>query len=94
MAVRRAQRAALIPFDLHIHDLDVIISLFGAPQTVACTSAGRGGQGHREQYRFQYGYPNLTVCGGARVVLTRAIPFTARWRLFSSMESGVRRAGA
>ncbi len=75
------RKSGLIPFDLHIHDLDVIISLFGAPQTVACTSAGAADKAYREQYRFQYGYPNLTVCAEA-AWFNAAIPFTARWRVY------------
>ena len=75
------QKSGLIPFDLHIHDLDVIVSLFGAPDTADCTSAGGADKTYREQYRFRYGYPNLTVSAEA-AWFNAAIPFTARWRVY------------
>ena len=31
------EKSGLVPFDLHIHDLDVICGLFGVPQQVQCT---------------------------------------------------------
>ena len=75
------QKSGLLPFDLHIHDLDVIVSLFGKPQTVAYTSAGNAGLPYCEHYRFAYGYPGLTVAAEA-AWLNAAIPFTARWRVY------------
>ena len=74
-------KSGLLPFDLHIHDLDVIVSLFGKPQTVNYTSCGNAGKEYREQYRFQYGYRGLTVCAEA-AWFNAAIPFTARWRMY------------
>lgn len=81
-----AEKSGLIPYDLHIHDLDVIVSLFGKPRTAACTSAGARDRGYREQYRFQYGYDQLTVCAEA-AWFNAAIPFTAHWRV--AFERGV-----
>lgn len=76
-----AHKSGLIPFDLHIHDLDVIVSLFGKPETISCTTAGAADKPYREQYRFLYGYPGLTVCAEA-AWFNAAIPFTARWRVY------------
>lgn len=74
-------KSGLLPFDLHIHDLDVIVSLFGKPQNVRWTNCGASERPYREQYRFQYGFDNLTVCAEA-AWFNAAIPFTARWRVY------------
>ncbi len=74
-------KSGLLPFDLHIHDLDVIVSLFGKPRTVGYTACGGAQKAYREQYRFQYGYEGLTVCAEA-AWFNAAIPFTARWRVY------------
>jgi UDP-N-acetylglucosamine 3-dehydrogenase len=92
-------KSGLLPFDLHIHDLDVIVSLFGKPKTVAYTSCGGTDKPYREHYRFQYGYDTLNVCAEA-AWFNAAVPFTARWRVYFergmliSDESGVRGYGA
>jgi predicted dehydrogenase len=74
-------RSGLLPFDLHIHDLDLIISLFGKPEHYEAFSGGRGGIGYREYYRFLYRYRDLTVCAEA-AWYNAEIPFTARWRVY------------
>ena len=74
-------RSGLLPFDLHIHDLDVIVSVFGKPETVAYTSCGGADKAYREQYRFQYGYQGFHVNAEAGW-LNACIPFTARWRVY------------
>ena len=74
-------KSGLLPFDLHIHDLDLIVGLFGIPKTMSYTSAGADNKEYREQYRFSYGYKGLTVCAEA-AWFNAAIPFTARWRVY------------
>lgn len=74
-------KSGLLPFDLHIHDLDLIVGLFGMPQTMDYTSAGGANKSYREQYRFRYGYDGLTVCAEA-AWFNAGIPFTARWRVY------------
>ncbi len=37
--MRDPERSGLVPFDLHIHDLDFIIATFGAPKNVVCDRA-------------------------------------------------------
>jgi predicted dehydrogenase len=74
-------KSGLLPFDLHIHDLDLIVGLFGIPLTMSYTSAGAQSREYREQYRFSYGYEGLTVCAEA-AWFNAAIPFTARWRVY------------
>ena len=35
-------RSGLVPFDLHIHDLDFMVYAFGAPKSVSCSRAAAG----------------------------------------------------
>lgn len=75
------QKSGLVPFDLHIHDLDVIASLFGVPEETECRCC-KGGEGSfPELYRWEY------RCGGVNVAaeagwLSASIPFTAVWRVY------------
>lgn len=76
------EKSGLLPFDLHIHDLDVIVSMFGKPDDVIFTECAGEGKAYSEQYRFQYIYHNgLNVCAEA-AWFNAAIPFTARWRVY------------
>lgn len=74
-------RSGLLPFDLHIHDLDLIVSLFGAPKTVGYTSNGGKDKPYKEHYRFAYGYDELTVSAEA-AWYNAEFPFTATWRVY------------
>ncbi|MGN0774009.1 MAG: Gfo/Idh/MocA family protein [Candidatus Ventricola sp.] len=76
------EKSGLLPFDLHIHDLDVIVSLFGKPDEVTFTECAGRGKAYAEQYRFHYAYKSgLNVCAEA-AWFNAAIPFTARWRVY------------
>lgn len=75
------EKSGLLPYDLHIHDLDLMISLFGKPKTVSYTSCGREDREYKEHYRFSYGYDNLTVSAEA-AWYSADIPFTATWRVY------------
>lgn len=73
-------KSGLIPYDLHIHDLDMVVGLFGKPkkayhQTPAVASA------QQEHYRFLYEYDDSTVCVEASWY-NAAIPFTAGFRVY------------
>lgn len=74
-------RSGHLPFDLHIHDLDLMVSLFGPPEGLRFTSCGRTGQDYREQYRFTYLYPDKSVMAEA-AWYNADIPFTATWRVY------------
>lgn len=74
-------KSGLVPFDLHIHDLDVMISAFGKPKTMGFTCCGGEDKPYREQYRFTYGYDGMTVSAEA-AWLNADIPFMARWRVY------------
>lgn len=75
------EKSGLLPFDLHIHDLDVIISLFGRPDSFSFTSCGGAGKAYKEHYRFLYDYKNLHVAAEA-AWFNADFPFTARWRVY------------
>ena len=76
------EKSGLLPFDLHIHDLDVIVSMFGKPDDVIFTECTSEGKAYAEQYRFLYvWHSGLNVCAEA-AWFNAAIPFTARWRVY------------
>lgn len=76
------EKSGLLPFDLHIHDLDVIVSLFGKPEHVSFTECKGPGKAYAEQYRFLYAYNSgMNVCAEA-AWFNASIPFTARWRVY------------
>jgi len=70
-----------LPFDLHIHDLDLIISIFGTPAGYSYTSAGNKAKEYKEQYRFTYKYDDFNISAEA-AWFNADIPFTARWRVY------------
>lgn len=70
-----------LPFDLHIHDLDLMVSLFGKPEEFQFTSCGNNNKDYREQYRFFYRYQDFHVVAEA-AWFNADIPFTARWRVY------------
>ncbi|TDO85920.1 putative dehydrogenase [Halanaerobium saccharolyticum] len=75
------EKSGLLPFDLHIHDLDLIVSLFGSPESFSFTAAGRKESPFKEHYRFSYNYKDFKV--GAEAAWYHAgYPFTARWRVY------------
>ena len=75
------EKSGLLPFDLHIHDLDLIISIFGEPKNVSYTSAGRKEVSYKEHYRFTYTYDDLTISAEA-AWYNADFPFTATWRIY------------
>jgi predicted dehydrogenase len=74
-------KSGLLPFDLHIHDLDLMISLFGKPESYETASGGRESVAYEEYYRVMYRYPKLNVCCEA-AWYNADIPFTATWRVY------------
>jgi len=75
------ERSGLLPFDLHIHDLDVIISLFGKPGSFTFTSSGNDDKNYKEHYRFNYYYDGFNVAAEA-AWYNADFPFTANWRFY------------
>ena len=76
-----AKKSGLLPYDLHIHDLDVIVSLFGKPESFSFTSCSGTGKNYPEQFRITYNYGDLHV-GGEAAWFNADIPWTARWRVY------------
>ena len=76
-----AKKSGLLPYDLHIHDLDVIVSLFGKPDSFSFTSCSGAGKSYPEQFRVSYDYGDLHV-GGEAAWFNADIPWTARWRVY------------
>lgn len=74
------KKSGQLPFDLHIHDLDLMVSLFGKPEEFRFTSCG-GSRDYKEQYRFFYRYKDFNVVAEA-AWFNADIPFTARWRVY------------
>lgn len=75
------KKSGLIPFDLHIHDLDMIVSLFGKPKGIQVIQSGRADISYTEHYRILYTYGGMNICTEAGW-LHADIPFTARWRVY------------
>lgn len=75
------EKSGLLPFDLHIHDLDIIVRLFGTPKSMSFTSCGNSGRDYKEHYRFDYRFEGLQVVAEAGW-LNANIPFSAGWRVY------------
>lgn len=74
-------KSGLLPYDLHIHDLDVIVSVFGKPESYSFTSCHGDDKNYPEQFRVNYNYGDLHV-GGEAAWFNADIPWTARWRVY------------
>jgi len=75
------ERSGLIPFDLHIHDLDFIVSLFGKPKKYSFTSTGNKDKQYKEHYRFRYDYDDKTISAEA-AWFNADIPFKMSFRVY------------
>lgn len=75
-------KSGLLPFDLHIHDLDVIVSMFGKPDQVSYTCCKGQDSAFAEHYRFQYRYDSGLNVSAEAAWYNACIPFTARWRVY------------
>lgn len=74
-------KSGLLPFDLHIHDLDVIVSLFGKPNSFTVNTCKGSGKTYAEHLRINYDYGDLHVNGEA-AWFNADSPWTARWRVY------------
>lgn len=74
-------KSGVLPFDLHVHDLDLIISLFGAPKDFSYTSCGREDVNYKEAYRINYIFDNLNVTAEA-AWYNANYTFSATWRVY------------
>lgn len=74
-------KSGLLYYDLHIHDLDVIVSVFGKPDSYRYTSCRGEGKTYPEQIRIDYDFGGTHVVGEA-AWFNADIPWTARWRVY------------
>ncbi|MCK9288619.1 MAG: Gfo/Idh/MocA family oxidoreductase [Eubacteriales bacterium] len=74
-------KSGLIPFDLHIHDLDLLVRLFGRPLDYELNVTKRASRDFPEQYRFVYRYDHFHVEAEA-AWFDAPVHFTARWRVY------------
>ena len=75
------KKSGLLPFDLHIHDLDVIVSLFGKPDSFTISSCQGRDKTYPEHIRINYAFGDLHVNGEA-AWYNGDFPWTARWRVY------------
>ena len=74
-------KSGVLPFDLHVHDLDLIISLFGVPKSFNYTSCGRKDVEYKEAYRINYFFENLSITAEA-AWYNANFPFRSTWRIY------------
>ena len=75
------EKSGLIPFDLHIHDLYFLISLFGKPDIACVQHGGNVGVGYDEYLRVSYAYPGITA-GAEASWYNAPLPFTMGFRVY------------
>jgi len=75
------EKSGVLPFDLHVHDLDMIISLFGNPKDITYTCCGRKEAGYREAYRINYAFDELNITAEAAWYDSN-YPFRSSWRVY------------
>lgn len=80
------EKSGLVPFDLHIHDLDLIVSLFGPPRSHSYVASGAQDKSYTEHYRFTYSYEDFNVTAEAGWLNADGL-FVARWCVY--FEEGV-----
>ena len=73
-------KSGLVPFDLHIHDLDMIFALFGKPEKVSSYKRKSRGSNIDEYFHVSYAYDGFLVNAEA-AWLRSSIPFSASWRV-------------
>jgi len=75
------KKSGLLPFDLHIHDLDMIVSLFGKPDSFTVQTCKGRDKTYAEHLRINYDYGDKHVNGEA-AWFNADSPWTARWRVY------------
>ncbi len=73
-------KSGVLPFDLHIHDLDLIINIFKEPNSFEMYEGGRGNINYSEFYRFTYKYNDFQITAQASWY-NASLPFTNNWRV-------------
>lgn len=71
------KRSGLVPFDLHIHDLDFIVYAFGKPTGVTCRRCRRPDQ---DQLTAVYDFEGFSITCEAAWYAPQCFPFNASFR--------------
>lgn len=74
------EKSGLLPYDLHIHDLDVMVSLFGKPNGFTVHTGRGGDRPYAELLRVDYDYGSFHVNAEAAWYHASS-PWTARWQV-------------
>ena len=74
-------KSGLVPYDLHIHDLDLIVSLFGEPSSYNMIKGPAINKPYAEFNRFVYSYDSFDVFAEAAWI-DAPFPFTAYARVY------------
>ena len=74
--MRDEKRSGLVPFDLHIHDLDFMVYTFGAPQKTSCHRTKRSDQ---DSLNVVYEYPGFYI-GAEATWYAAHYPFHVSYR--------------
>lgn len=72
--------SGFVPYELHLHDLDLIVSLFGLPKEARMIGLGSNEHGYQEHCGFMYKYDGFMVRAEASW-FDEDIPFTVEWRV-------------
>lgn len=75
------EKSGLIPFDLHVHDLDFLVSVCGKPEKFAVQRGGSSAVAFPEYYRVMYDYGPVTACVESSWY-NAPIPFTQGYRAY------------
>lgn len=70
------RKSGLVPYDLHVHDLDFLVYAFGQPEQVRCARSKRPEQDH---ISVTYRYPEMYVTAEA-AWYAAPLPFSAGYR--------------
>lgn len=77
------EKSGLLPFDLHVHDLDVMVSVVRqAGQRGLHGLPPKGQRNLRPVPHSIRGYRNGPTVSAEAAWLNACIPFTARWRVY------------
>lgn len=81
------EKSGQVPFDLHIHDLDYLVSVFGPPKDFSYVAAGdfidpdNENQSFKEHFRFDYDFGEFHISAEA-AWYNADYPWTAEYRVY------------
>ena len=86
------KKSGHVPYDLHIHDLDLMMYLWGVPDSYKSESSGDPLLPYKEHWWFYYSYKDFNVVSEA-AWYNADIPFEASWRVNFDNALAVNRNG-